>query len=66
MPGRPILGFESTFAVDDVDAVATAVVANGGQILMESTTITGVGDLIWIEDPAGNIVGAMRYDPGAK
>jgi hypothetical protein len=33
---------------------------------MEKTTITGVGDLIWIEDPAGNIVGAMRYDTAAE
>ena len=36
------------------------------RILMEKTTITGVGDLIWIEDPAGNIVGAMRYDTAAE
>ena len=64
--GRPILGFENTFAVDDVDSVAATVVAHGGRILMERTTITGVGDLIWIEDPAGNIVGAMRYDTGAQ
>src|SRR5262249_50054294 len=64
--GRPIVGFENTFAVDDVDAVASAVVSGGGKILMERTTITGVGDLIWIEDPAGNMVGAMRYDAGAQ
>ena len=66
MEGRPILGFECTFAVDDVDATAERVVAGGGRIIMEKTTITGVGDLIWIEDPAGNIVGAMRYDTAAE
>ena len=60
------MGFECTFAVDDVDAVAAAVVAAGGTILMERTTITGVGDLIWIADPAGNAVGAMRYDAAAE
>ena len=64
--GRPILGFECTFAGDDVDATAERAVVGGGRILMERTTITGVGDLIWIEDPAGNIVGAMRYDTAAE
>jgi hypothetical protein len=33
---------------------------------MDKTIITGVGDLIWFEDPAGNVVGAMRYDPSAQ
>jgi predicted enzyme related to lactoylglutathione lyase len=64
--GRPILGFECTFAVDDVDDTAARVVEAGGRLVMEKTTITGVGDLIWIEDPAGNIVGAMRYDTAAE
>lgn len=66
VPGTPTVGFECTVAVDDVDVVARAVLANGGKILMEKTTITGVGDLIWIQDPAGNAVGAMRYDTAAE
>jgi predicted enzyme related to lactoylglutathione lyase len=56
------VGFECTFAVDDVDAVSEAVVEHGGRILMEKTTIDGVGDLVWFADPDGNAVGAMRYD----
>jgi predicted enzyme related to lactoylglutathione lyase len=66
LPGVRTVGFECTFAVDDVDAVAEAVVANGGEILMEKTTITGVGDLIWFRDPDGNALGAMRYDTSAE
>ena len=31
-----------------------------------STTIAGVGELVWLADPDGNVVGAMRYDPGAE
>ena len=61
-PGSPTVGFECTIAVDDVDAVAVAVVEHGGKILLEKTTITGVGDLLFFEDPEGNVVGAMRYD----
>jgi predicted enzyme related to lactoylglutathione lyase len=66
VPGARTIGFECTFGVDDVDRVGHAVVANGGRMLMEKTTITGVGDLIWFEDPAGNVAGAMRYDDTAE
>ena len=62
VPGLRLNGFECTIAVDDVDAVAAAVVAGGGRILMEKATIPGVGDLIFFEDPEGNVAGAMRYD----
>ena len=66
VPGVRTVGYECTFAVDDVDAVAKAVVDNGGCILMEKTTLTGVGDLIWFLDPDGNAAGAMRYDANAE
>jgi uncharacterized protein len=65
VPGVRTVGYECTFAVDDVDAVAKAVVDNGGTILMEKTTIAGVGDLVWFADPDGNAAGAMRYDSSA-
>lgn len=64
--GERITGFECTFGVDDVDATARAVATHGGRILMERTTITGVGHLIWFADPSGNIAGAMQYDPTAE
>lgn len=62
----PIRGFECTIAVDDADAASAAAVAAGGRVLMERTTITGVGDLVWLEDPSGNVFGAMRYDDTAE
>lgn len=62
VPGRRANGFECTIAVEgDVEEVARAVVAAGGRILMEKATIPGVGDLIFFEDPEGNVAGAMRY-----
>lgn len=64
-PGRPTTGFECTVAVDDVDAVTAAVRAHGGEVLMEKTTLSGIGDLVWFADPSGNVVGAMRYDATA-
>jgi predicted enzyme related to lactoylglutathione lyase len=59
--GAPMRGFECTLAVDDVDAVAAGAVMQGGKVLMERTTVPGVGDLVFIEDPSGNVFGAMEY-----
>jgi predicted enzyme related to lactoylglutathione lyase len=59
--GVRMTGFECTVAVPDVDAVAAVVGAHGGRIVMERATVPGVGDLIFFEDPAGNVAGAMRY-----
>jgi len=63
--GQPTNGFECTVAVADADAAAAAAVAAGGRVLMERTTIAGVGDLVFLLDPSGNAVGAMRYDEAA-
>jgi len=64
--GQRTTGFECTVAVPDVDAAANAALAAGGEMLMEKTTIAGVGDLVFFADPSGNVVGAMRYDPSAE
>jgi len=55
-------GFEVTFAVEDVDAIAAAVEANGGKITIPRYTIPTVGTLIRFLDTEGNDVGAMRYE----
>jgi len=59
-------GLEGTFAVADVPAVHRAAIRAGGRVVMEPTTIVGVGELLWIADPDGNVVGAMRYDAEAE
>ena len=63
--GVRTVGFECSFGVADVDAVAAAVVANGGSIIIPKTLIPTVGHLIFFRDPEGNAVGAMQYDPKA-
>ena len=62
VPGTRTVGYECTFAVEDVQAVLRAATAAGGKVLMEPFTIPGVGELVWVEDPAGNPFGAMRYE----
>ena len=60
--GTGLNGFEPTFAVDDVEAVAAAVTANGGTLTMPPAHIPTVGTLIRFLDTEGNDVGAMRYE----
>ncbi|WP_156755575.1 VOC family protein [Actinokineospora pegani] len=64
-PDRPTNGFECTIAVEDVAATREAALAAGGRVLVEPVTIAGVGHLIWLADPSGNVVGAMTFDPAA-
>jgi predicted enzyme related to lactoylglutathione lyase len=60
--GTGLNGFEPTFAVADVDAIAALVVANGGTITMPKAVIPTVGALIRFLDPEGNDIGAMAYE----
>jgi predicted enzyme related to lactoylglutathione lyase len=60
--GTGLNGIEATFAVDDVDALAARVVANGGEVTMAKAVIPTVGALIRFADTEGNEVGAMRYE----
>ena len=60
--GTGLNGFECTFSVDDVDAIAAAVEANGGRITMPKSPIPTVGTLIRFLDTEGNEVGAMKYE----
>ena len=60
--GTGLNGVEPTFAVEDVDAIATAVAANGGTLTYGKAEIPTVGTLIRFLDTEGNDIGAMRYD----
>ena len=63
---QPVIGFECSIAVEDVDAVARAVEANGGKIAMPKTAIPGVGWVVKFLDPEGNLACAVRFDTAAR
>ena len=65
VPGVKMPGYECSIGVADVDAVAAAVVANGGEIILPKTLIPTVGHLIFFRDTEGNIAGAMQFDSAA-
>lgn len=66
IPGHPVNGFECTISVADVRSTAAAALDNGGRVVFAPTTISGVGQLVWLADPNGNVVGAMAYDSSAE
>ena len=55
------------FAVEDVDAARTAVIAAGGQAVgtIESVVIAGAGRITWtyVRDPEGNLVELQKREP---
>jgi predicted enzyme related to lactoylglutathione lyase len=65
VPGERVTGYECSISVADVDAVAAAVVVNGGTIVIPRTLIPTVGHVIFFRDPEGNVAGAMQYDAKA-
>jgi uncharacterized protein len=64
--GQRTVGYECTVAVESADAIAKAAEANGGKIIMAKTILPTVGELVWLQDPEGNIVGAMKYEEERK
>jgi len=66
VPGQRTVGFECTVAVDSADAAAKTAEAAGGAVIMAKTIIPTVGELVWLQDPDGNVVGAMKYDEQQK
>jgi len=62
--GRGMIGFECTIAVHDVHdvrAVADAVTAAGGTMVLPPSLIERVGTLIQFHDTEGVQVSAMQY-----
>ena len=60
--GTGLNGVEPSFSVDDVDAIAALVEANGGTITYAKGVIPTVGALIRFLDTEGNDIGAMQYE----
>jgi predicted enzyme related to lactoylglutathione lyase len=65
LPGVKLRGFECTISVVDIHATARAIEENGGRIVMAVVTLPSVGQLLFFEDPEGNLCGAMQYDKSA-
>jgi predicted enzyme related to lactoylglutathione lyase len=63
---QPVIAFECSIAVIDVDAVARSVGSNSGKIVMPKSPIPGVGWIVKFLDSEGNLACAVQYDAAAK
>lgn len=63
---QPVIGYECSFTVDDVDAIARAVEANGGKIVMPKAAVPGVCWIVKFLDTEGNLVCAVQNDRAAR
>jgi len=66
IPGVRMTGFECTISVSDIQAAHAAIEANGGKIVMQICMLPGIGQLLFFQDPEGNLAGAMQYDEKAE
>ena len=64
LSNRGSTGFTCTISVADIDDTKRSVEEHGGTISY-SGEIPTVGKLVYFEDPEGNILGAMQYEPQA-
>ena len=61
LPGRRSTGSEVTIEVDDLTAALERVEELSGRIVMERSTIPGLGDLAFVADPSDNVLGVIQY-----
>lgn len=59
----PANSFVNYIDVADVDDVAKKITASGGKILTAKTEIPKVGWFIMVQDPDGNMFGAIQMSP---
>ena len=64
LEGTGVRAFECTVSVDDLDPIRAAVPAAGGTIMLDGHEIPTVGTLVQFGDTEGNVVNAMKYEPG--
>jgi predicted enzyme related to lactoylglutathione lyase len=62
----PMIGFECSITVGDIDAATAAIEAHGGHIVMKKAAIPGVAWIVKFLDTEGNLACAVKYDPAAK
>lgn len=48
------------FEVDDLDATIEKVVAAGGRAVNAKQSLPGVGDLVYVADPEGTVIGLKQ------
>ena len=60
--GEPVNAFVCTIGVENVDTYIDKVKTAGGSIALNKMQVPGVGWLVYVKDPEGNIFGMLQPD----
>jgi uncharacterized protein len=55
-----VIGYVNTVSVDDLGSTLERALAAGGRMALDRNTIPGVGDVAYIKDPEGNVLGLLQ------
>ncbi len=58
--GEPVNAFVCTISVDDVEAYIKKAKTAGGTIALDKMNVPGVGGLVYMKDPEGNLFGMLQ------
>ena len=64
--GASVSGFVCTMVVDNYDAIAQKILANGGTVALPKMALTGMAWQGYFHDTDGNIFGVHQADLNAK
>lgn len=64
-PEQGTNAYVCTIGVEDYDATEAAILANGGQVALPKTALTGMAWQGYYLDPEGNTFGVHQPDPNA-
>ena len=58
--GAPVMGATVTVCVDDLDATLARAKEAGAVMALDKMTVPGVGDLAYVVDTEGNVLGILQ------
>jgi predicted enzyme related to lactoylglutathione lyase len=64
--GQPVNAFVCTVGVDDLDATLAKLPTAGGTVALAKMPIPGVGQLAYVKDPDGNLLGILQPERDAE
>ena len=64
--GQPVNAFVCTVGVADLDATLAKLPTAGGTVALAKMPIPGVGQLAYVKDPDGNLLGILQPERDAE
>ena len=58
--GAPVMGATVTVCVEDLDGTLAKATGAGGIMALDKMTVPGVGDLAYVIDTEGNVLGILQ------